>query len=121
LTGREIVMRLAMTVEPLLLPIALTQTPVVRSERLTATCSETTVAEPTVIFDFPVGLSEVVNVNVLPERETIGPETDPLTGAAAPAAAVRARATQAATPTTYTLRAAVEVMSLLCLSRRRNT
>ena len=47
---------------------------------------------PTTTVDLPVGLSDVVTVNVEPFTETTGPEMEPLTGDAADATPASAHA-----------------------------
>ena len=61
-------------------PIAVTHIPVFTSASVPASCSVIVVLEPTATFERPVGLSEVVSVNVLPFAETTGPDTEPATG-----------------------------------------
>jgi hypothetical protein len=82
-TGAEIVIRVA-AITPLLFrdPVAMTHAPTFRLDLGADVCS-VTLAEPADTFDLPVGLSDVVIVNVEPFTETTGPNTDPCTGAAA--------------------------------------
>jgi len=113
-TGAEIEMRCAATTPfALRVPIALTHAPTFRLERGAVACS-VIVAEPADTSDLPVGLSEVVIVNVDPFTDTTGPETEPCTGVAAVAAAgSNAKSAASATGTKY-------ILILNLLSRRRS-
>jgi len=90
LTGAEIEMWVAMTTPfAFFVPFAMTHAPTFSAERDADACSVIR-ADPADTTDLPVGLSDVVIVNVDPFTATTGPNTDPCTGDAAIASAAKA-------------------------------